>query len=46
MDFDWIVEMFCTHEPDFYTILFPRHDETQDTNTFKCLYFQSEMPKT
>ena len=35
LDFDWIEEIFITREPWFYRKIFQRHDETQDTNTFK-----------
>ena len=35
LGYGWIEEIFSTHEPDFYNKMFQRHDETQDTNTFK-----------
>ena len=35
LDFHWIEENFSTHEPDLYRKIYQRHDETQDTNTFK-----------
>ena len=35
LDFDWIEENFSTREPDFYRKMYQRHEETQDTNTFK-----------
>ena len=35
LDFDWIEETFSTCEPGLYRKIFQRHDETQDTNTFK-----------
>ena len=33
--FDCIEVNFSTLEPDFYKKLFQRHEDTQDTNTFK-----------
>ena len=36
LDFDWIEVNFSTREPDFYKKFFQSHDDTQDTNTFKC----------
>ena len=35
LDFDWIEVNFSTREPDLYGEIFQRHDNTQDTNTFK-----------
>ena len=35
LDCDWIEENFRTREPDFYKKIYQRHDEIQDTNTFK-----------
>ena len=35
LDFDRIDINFITREPDFYREIFQRHDDTQDTNTFK-----------
>ena len=34
VDFDWTLENFSTHEPNFYKKIYQRHDETQDKNTF------------
>ena len=35
LEFYWIEVNFSTREPDFYKKLFQKHDNTQDTNTFK-----------
>ena len=35
IDFDYIEVNFSTLEPDLYKKLFQRHDDTQDTNTYK-----------
>ena len=35
LDFDWIEVNYSTRETDFYRGIFQRHDDTQDTNTFK-----------
>ena len=35
IDFDFIEVNFSTREPDLYTELFQRHEDTQDANTFK-----------
>ena len=35
LDFGWIEVNFITCEPDFYRITFQRHDDKQDTNTFR-----------
>ena len=35
LGFNQIEENFSACEPDFYKTIYQRHDETQDTNTFK-----------
>ena len=35
LDFGWVEVNFITCEPGFYKKTFQRHDNTQDTNTFK-----------